>query len=165
MYSVLQYSGIKCLLRYIEQSRSKSIFEVYYKIFLTTCLTSLTRPKEYFQHSILWFCSVIFLNVMQSTEHVWQCISLIFSIFKGVCLTSLTRSKGVFSAGYFPGPCCWQGLTSQCQGSLRNVDVVVVVVVVHSVQHMLMNRMQHLRMLLLKPLKTAPLRMVQEKRY
>ena len=93
----------------------------------------------------------------------------IFSVFcrtlKGGCLTSLTRSKGVFSAGDFPGPCCRQGLTSQCQGSLRNVDVVVVVVVVHSVQHMLMNRMQHLRMLLLKPLKTAPLRMVQEKRY
>ena len=104
----------------------------------------------------------MFDSATRSKDVFLYCISLIFSIFKGVCLTSLTRSKGVFSAGYFPGPCCWQGLTSQCQGSLRNVDVVVVVVV-HSVQHIL-NRMQHLRMLLLKPLKTTPLGIVLEEK-
>ena len=76
-------------------------------------------------------------SATRSRDVFLYCISMVCSKFKSACLTSLTRSKGVFSAGYFPGPCCRQGLTSQCQGSLRNVDVVVVVVVVvvHSVQH------------------------------
>ena len=67
----------------------------------------LTRSKGVFSalYSIILHCN--------TCEHYAE---------YGVCLTSLTRSKGVFSAGDFPGPCCRQGLASQCHTSLTNVD-------------------------------------------
>ena len=104
-----------CSVQSVATVRSIGVF-LLCSVFLWVCLT---RSKGVFSalYSIILHCN--------TCEHYAE---------YGVCLTSLTRSKGVFSAGDFPGPCCRQGLASQCHPSLRIVHHASLRIVdVHSV--------------------------------